>query len=372
MKHFYATLAVISTALTLSTTIAFAQSTTTITPSNQCNIVEDFDTSDGGFRSTSLYTESDYTEFHWNRQAGHWAETSGLANRSASMISGVYENKQLSGGIVIGFKYNVPAGSEYRIRVINVNCSCTGGNDLLATTANGPIWTPFEGSDGRLCLQLLDQDLIKGQNVRFELSIRSQVEGNFIIDDFSLSEVQQGPLPVTFMGMVGKWNNNRIDIKWDVADEVNVREYQVERSVDGRSFSVIGTVPANGNTVYTYIDGRPVPGTAFYRVKNVDLDGKSKYTGVIKMTNGNNNSYGSTMKAYPTPAQEQVTIEHRKLSNDAKIIISTVDGRTLKTVIPSNGASHTPINLSGIPKGVYIVRLEDGQNAPETSKLIKQ
>ncbi|MBD0368190.1 MAG: T9SS type A sorting domain-containing protein, partial [Flavisolibacter sp.] len=39
---------------------------------------------------------------------------------------------------------------------------------------------------------------------------------------------------------------------------------------------------------------------------------------------------------------------------------------------PSAGASHTPVDLSGIAAGSYILRLDDGKGKIETLKFVKQ
>src|SRR5687768_12504671 len=98
MKHVYPNVkAVLFTAALISTSFIQAQNPTTVVPGSLCNVVEDFNQSAGGFHSPSIYTESDYTEFHWDATKGYMVETSNLSNRSASMISGVYLNKQLTG-----------------------------------------------------------------------------------------------------------------------------------------------------------------------------------------------------------------------------------------------------------------------------------
>jgi hypothetical protein len=49
-----------------------------------------------------------------------------------------------------------------------------------------------------------------------------------------------------------------------------------------------------------------------------------------------------------------------------------MDGRTVRTIQPASGASHTPIDLSNVMPGIYLVRLEDGEGNVESVKLVKQ
>ncbi len=107
-----------------------------------------------------------------------------------------------------------------------------------------------------------------------------------------------------------------------------------------------------------------------YRIKSLDIDGKSKYSSVVRL-NGSS-SYANALKLYPLPAKNEVTVEHRELAPNAKITLSTLDGKVLKIVAPTNGSSHTPLNLTSYLSGMYIIRVDDGKGNVESIKLIKQ
>lgn len=372
MKQVYPRMKTAFIAIALSASIfVSAQSSTSIANSNACNVVENFNASSGGFSSPSIFTESNYTEFNWDAANGYWIERSGQNVRSASLISPLYLNDQISGGIDIGFKYAAGSGGEYRIRVLNVECSCVGGYNILATTASGDIWTPLPQSEGRLCIRLNDADIMKGQKLRFEISFRNNKFVNFIFDDLSLGQIAAAPLPVTFMGVVANRTNNEVDLKWEVGTEVNVKEYEVERSMNGGSFTTVGQVSAAGKNLYAYTDVINEKSTFYYRLKSVDYDGRTKYSGIVKVK-GAGSSYSNTLKLYPLPARDEVTLEHKKLSAAAQVTLNTMDGRAVKAIKPAPGASHTPIDLSNVMPGIYLVSLSDGEGNVETVKLIKQ
>lgn len=372
MKQIYTSVKAVVTAFAFSaSTFVFAQSPTTVGSSNACNVVENFNATSGGFSSPSIFTESSYTEFNWDAPNGYWIERSGQNVRSASLISPLYMNDQLSGGIDIGFKYVAGLGGEYRIRVLNVECGCVGGYNILATTAIGDTWTPLPESQGRLCVRINDADIVKGQKLRFEISFRNNKFVDFIFDDLSLGQIAAAPLPVTFMGMVANRTNNDVSIKWEVAEEVNVREYEVERSLNGGSFTTVGKVSAGGKTVYTFLDVANAKSAFYYRLKSVDHDGRTKYSSIVKVK-GAGATYAAALKLYPLPARTEVTLEHRQLTTGAMISVNTIDGRAVKTIKPIPGASHTPIDLSSLAPGIYLVRLTDSDGNAESVKMIKQ
>ena len=375
MKHIYSV--ALATALTFASfTSVFAQHATTVVPSSKCQVLEDFNATPGEFRSPSIFTESDYTEFHWDSLMGNWMETSGLAARNGSLISPVYVNQQLSGGIDLGFFYKACPGAQYRIRIINVQCTCIGGYDVVATTSNGPVWTNFPSTEGRLCLRLNDGDLFQGQKFRVEISYRTPSSNTntdcpFVFDDFSLGGDEDAILlPVTFMGITAKKEVTNTIVRWDVADEVDVRGYEVEKSLDGRTFEKVGYVSANGKPAYHYTDNSASEGVVYYRVKNVDIDGKFKYSSIVKL-NGKN-AASIVAKAFPVPARNSVTVQHDKLGAGGAISLSTADGRTVKTITPGAQAIQTVIDLQAQTPGIYILRLTNENGEKETIKIVKQ
>lgn len=373
MKHIYFSVA-LATALSLASTSLFAQHPTTVAPSNKCEVLEDFDYTSGEFRSPSIFTESDYTEFNWDSTAGYWVERSGLSvQHSGSLISPVYINQQASGGIDLGFRYEVCPGAEYRIRIINVQCTCVGGYDVVATTANGPVWTAFPATSGRLCIRLNDADLYQGQKFRVEISYRNNAGCDWVFDDFSLGGDQGAIiLPVTFLGINAKKEvNNTVSIKWDVADEVDVRGYEVEKSTNGATFTKVGFVAANGKPAYSFTDGAMTEGVVYYRVKNVDLDGKYKYSSVVKL-NGKSNTSSTVLKAFPSPAQSQVTLQHEKLGASGFITLTTLSGQVVKRITPGAQAVQTVIDLNGTQPGMYLLQTSDGNGNVENIKIVKQ
>ena len=150
-----------------------------------------------------------------------------------------------------------------------------------------------------------------------------------------------------------------------------LEEYQIEKSQTGLSFSTIGNVTLKGKSIYSFTHYNVTSGTIFYRIKSVDFDGRSKYSGIIKISGNSANSYANRLAIYPVPAKNEVMVEHWKLSLNAKMIITSVDGKILKLVIPAVGSSHTPVNISDMPTGIYFLRIEDGAHEVQTVKLIR-
>jgi hypothetical protein len=178
------------------------------------------------------------------------------------------------------------------------------------------------------------------------------------------------PLPVNFVSFKGYKTSTGNELVWKVAQQVNVKGYDVERSNDGIQFFKIGYVAAADNQdSYTFTDIQPAVGTVYYRIKNVDSDGAYKYSTVVSIKNG---AASIVLRAFPIPAQNHVTLQHNEAGSSALISLVGFDGRVVKTIRPSVGSMQTEINLSGLPSGMYMVRYDNGKGQVETLKLVKQ
>ncbi|MDQ3845269.1 MAG: T9SS type A sorting domain-containing protein [Bacteroidota bacterium] len=369
--------AVFTTAVLLALNMANAQTPTTVTDATgSCGVIsENFNAGPGRFTSPSIYAGTLDRAFFYDAAAGNWNESAGTGttpsgNRVVNIISPLYTNPNPVGQIIVGFSFTVPnANEQYQIRVISVSGSGLTVNVVANTTVTG--LRTFGSTSGNICLRLVDPDITNTTPYRIEITYVLNGAGSASFDNFSLGPILASPLPVDFLGLFATRNsNNSVTLKWDVANEKNVKEYEVERSDNGSTFNKIGSVPTNSKNVYSFIDNSAGIGTIFYRVRNIDIDGQSKYSSILRLQGIN--SYGNVLRMYPIPARTEATIEHKQLAQNAKITITTTDGRVVRTITPSAGASHTPVDLSGIAAGSYILRLDDGKGKIETLKFVKQ
>lgn len=345
---------------------AAAQFPTIVAQSNSCNVFRTFNTSDEGFSSPSIYSDANDVAFFWNAGLGAELESSGLAVRSGSLISPVYIQSE-PGVAVIGFKYSAPAGTEYRIRIISAQSAPP--LEILANTANGPVYTALPSTSGNVCLMLLDQDLTAGRQIRFEFTFRSILPGNVTFDDLAIA-VAGGPLPVTFEGFVArKDDDGTVKLLWNVGDEINVKGYYVESSSNGTDFTTAGYVTATGKSIYSLVYKDKVLQTMFFRVKNIDFDGRSKYSPTIKVNA--KEQAGASIQLYPVPSNNLVTVQHNKSSAKAVITLYSAEGRLIQIVPTVTNTLQTQVNVSGLVRGVYIVKYDDGNGDVQSMKLIR-
>ena len=361
MKNF-----LLSAMILASGIAANAQSPTIVTAGSNCTVFRNFNTTDEGFSSPSIYSDGNDVSFNWNVGAGAEVENSGLTVRNASLISPVYFNT-VAGQVTMGFSYFAPPGTEFRVRVI------TGISDppleILATTANGPVYTPLIGTSGNVCLLLTDADLTAGKAIRFEFTFRLNQPGIVLFDNLALT-VAAGPLPVTFEGFVARRNNDgSLKLLWDVGEEINVKGYTVESSTNAVDFINIGYVQASGKDIYSLDYTAKMSQTTFFRVKSIDLDGSLKYTPIIKVYAKDQTD--AQIQIYPVPANDQVTVQHNKSATRSAITLISVDGKIAKQVVVAPNTLQTQININNLTKGIYIVRYDNGEGIIQNVKMIK-
>jgi len=340
--------------------------------------------------------------FYYHAGRGYWTEylpptrTAAPGNdRVVTLISPPYINPNPNGTFNVGFYYIVPNANldEFQVRIVSVtqtpmgtvtNIEASSGvqkfsdwstptayNDM---TAGVPDPTPLMGSDqGTVCIRLVDQDIVNSPLTTFRVEVSYLVKQRrfTVFDNLSIGPLLS-PLPVNFIGLVANRNSaTSISLKWDVSEEVNVDRYEVQRSENGTSFTTVGTVSANAKTIYSFTDNNAPKGNLFYRVRNIDIDGSSKYSGVVRIKGNASASFGDKLVVYPSPASENITIEHRKILRGAQITISGMDGRIVRTIRPTEGSSHTPVTVSDLKPGMYIIRFDDGGGVTQTTKFVR-
>ncbi|RZJ91048.1 MAG: T9SS type A sorting domain-containing protein [Hymenobacter sp.] len=143
------------------------------------------------------------------------------------------------------------------------------------------------------------------------------------------------------------------------ASEVNSKAFEVERSLDGVAFAKIGTLAAAGHSViartYVLLDGAlPVGATTlYYRLRQVEQDGKAYYSAVRPVTLV---SATAGLNVYPNPTHGGAVILVGAQPGTVATVLDAL-GR-LVTTVPGNAMGTATLALpQGLATGVYVVRV---------------
>lgn len=182
------------------------------------------------------------------------------------------------------------------------------------------------------------------------------------------------PLPVELINFeVRKQSGNAAYLTWRTATEDNNQGFQIERSADGRDWQTLGFVPGHGTTQepqsYTYTDERPLPGTNYYRLQQVDFDGQYEYSEVRSVyIPGDETGFS----LFPNPAAGEVFLQWRRASEEGvsvRLYNSLGAPVWLQTFI-SNPNENSRMDLQGLPAGIYLIVVEQGGKAAMAERLI--
>lgn len=183
------------------------------------------------------------------------------------------------------------------------------------------------------------------------------------------------PLPITLLSFIAKNEANANVLYWTTIQEYNNAHFNVQRSTNAKDFVTIGKVntkATNGNSSvhinYQLIDNHPQIGHHYYRLQQVDLDGKSKFSQTIKLFR---EAKESIINIYPNPTFSMLNVEYRNLDDEAiRITLSDLSGKILKEI--SSNHNITEIDLSEIAGGIYVVHVIKNQQIISTQKIEKK
>ena len=163
-------------------------------------------------------------------------------------------------------------------------------------------------------------------------------------------------------------NDKTVTLDWTSVTELNSNQYVIERSNDGKNFEAIGELAAFGNSArainYQFTDKLLNPGAYFYRLNQVDADGKSEFSRVVYVNSGKGS--GRVTAVFPNPFRQEIQligITTGDLNSKNVLLFNTAGQQVGYRISGSNAIS---INESN-PKGIYILKVKD-----QTYKLIKQ
>jgi alpha-tubulin suppressor-like RCC1 family protein len=150
-------------------------------------------------------------------------------------------------------------------------------------------------------------------------------------------------------------------LAWATSSEQENKGFEVEYSRNGRSFSKLGEVAGHGTTSerhdYAFTHDAPVNGKNYYRLKQVDFDGKYQYSATKVVTFRGARNF---LNVVPTAAFDNVRIDlGNALAANAQLRVLDLTGRTLISGTYAKGQTSQQLDVSALPQGHYVVLVSD-------------
>jgi hypothetical protein len=185
-------------------------------------------------------------------------------------------------------------------------------------------------------------------------------------------------LPVTFTSVNAYQENTGINVEWNVANELNIVQYEVQRSTDGIHFTNENPTKATGNNQssinYNWLDTNPLEGANYYRIESIGTDGNIQFSQVVKVVI---NIPGSNISVYPNPVVGQlINLKfNNKSIGDYQFNLINADGQTVynkEIYIVSSNSTETLIIPTALAKGIYELKIIKTGEAATVKKITIQ
>ncbi len=175
-------------------------------------------------------------------------------------------------------------------------------------------------------------------------------------------------LPVDWISFTSERVDQNVLLKWAVAEEKNVYIYEIERSIDGIQFDKIGEINVKSNdgtkNYYTYLDLNPSSKLNYYRIKNIDTDGKSSYTNITSTFVNKNNIF--LLSTISSSKVEFVIDDYPNVF----VNIIDLNGKIIRENIECENGKNQ-INIDDIPVGMYFLQFKSNNNLINNFKFVK-
>lgn len=191
--------------------------------------------------------------------------------------------------------------------------------------------------------------------------------------DITIKNVSyNNPLPVTLINFNVRLGHTSVIINWTTASEINNDYFIVEKSSNASNFSKIEQVRGAGNSNmeinYKITDNSPHKGTSFYRLKQVDFDGKVTMSKIISINYKKNN----TFNVYPIPVMSgsDLNIQLDEIINEECIVvIYNNNGEQIFKILSNIKKGHLNL-LVPLERGIYPIHIITNSNIYINSLLV--
>ncbi|MGN6494734.1 MAG: T9SS type A sorting domain-containing protein [Agriterribacter sp.] len=192
-----------------------------------------------------------------------------------------------------------------------------------------------------------------------------------ISDDAFTNAVEGQPyIPAVLVNFSAFIQNDTVSIQWSSLGEAGDEYFEVQRSANARTWEIIAYVKGKGSeseNSYQQADITPVHGQSFYRLRQVNANGTSRYSKTVAVYYSE--AYRSC-RVSPGSTGSNFVIKNRSLTHREMELYNESGHRVIFK--SSTKEDDTQIDLQRMPKGVYTLRINRGIAIPSIIKLVKQ
>jgi len=332
-------------------------------------------TKSGSFAWVTGLTASTYAD---NTDASVWTPNYNFSAPGIYTLKFYRKNIFESGYDGFRVEYSLDKGSNWTA-LGNVTASWYDFANATTTTAF-PLNEPyFNGTKSAFTLCQYDVSSLAGNaNVAFRLRFKSDVSVNaagMAIDDFEISGPSNGPLPVELVSFSGEPSGSDNLLKWLTLSEVENKQFDLERSADGYTFSHIATISGKGTissaSAYQYVD-KGAERNYYYKLSQTDYNGTVRVLGIVLVKR---KASGDLVRfVYPNPFRESFSIVvGETASKTIQVDLYDTGGKRVYSAqhaVQDYQVTVTPA-MAETFSGTYLLKVTSGDKV-WTGKMIRQ
>jgi hypothetical protein len=187
-------------------------------------------------------------------------------------------------------------------------------------------------------------------------------------------------LPVELQSFIAFLNGNIVLLEWRTMTEVNNNGFEIQKTSGSRLAGpwekigfVKGHVLSNSPKDYSYTDSANGTATIFYRIKQIDNDGKFQYSSIVEVEVGTPKQY-ALKQNFPNPFNPKTIIVYQ-LPIDGMVTLKVFDmlGREVSSLVNENkkaGSYEITFDGSRFASGVYICKMSSAKYSKSIKMLI--
>jgi hypothetical protein len=235
----------------------------------------------------------------------------------------------------------------------------TGKANLRITQYNGIGTAPGNYTGSAVQINPADASIVYNSTAgRWEVTFDATGSGGFYVHTGNFV------LPVTLVNFKGERIGAINKLSWQTETEANNSGFELQRSADGINFSKLSFVAtkadngySNATLSYSYNDENPLRGNNYYRLKQVDKDGKYSYSTVVLLRSKATEITLSSV--YPNPAQNELNLVITSPSSEkVTIVVTDLSGKVImqqaaQLVI---GDNQQQLKVQSLASGTYIIK----------------
>lgn len=331
--------------------------------------------------------------YAWTKISGPAGAVITTANAASTTVTGLAQGVYVF-QLTVTDNHSLSTTSLVTITVVPAPVAVAGPSQTINTTTtvldaagsyspNGSItaynWQQVAGPAAAIILNPntaapVVTNMLAGSSYSFQLTVTdiAGASGSAVTG----VTVMLSALPVEFSYFKGQAAAAGNLLQWGTATEQNNDYFSVERSEDGTVFAEIGKVGGSGTSnmahSYSFTDTKATASINYYRLKQVDKDGKFNMSDVIKIA-GNSNA--AAARIYPSPVLSSVSVVlNNEVKGKGSIEIYDVTGRTVRNQLISKTDRQliTAVDMNNLVPGMYVLQVKIGDKFNITKSVLKQ